>query len=338
MNIININSKKWVLTSFELNQLYFKKLDTKAEKIISKFIQNRFGKFWLNLMTNIKYYKPVSFKNIKLSKKLGSGKNGTVYSYKNVAVKKVVSKQYGEQIISGKIEAQIIDYLDENIVQTGYSPCIIWLYQFENIRTVDYLVLEKMDISLWHFLQKSCPEKTIKGIIFQVLFTLAVLQERLPGFRHNDIKIDNILLHISNNEPLQLKFKNYSWILPSNIPLAKISDFDYSFIPGKISNPKVLLAQKSDFGCSKIPSKIYDTHLFLNSVYKHRNHYSKNVSDWIKEQFSELGEDTTELKFGRLKDPTKWENIFPNPKRLLVSPFFKEFRNTLDKKAPFWGF
>ena len=35
-----------------------------------------------------------------------------------------------------------------------------------------------------------------KVIIFQILFTLAVIQKKYPGFRHNDLKANNILLQV----------------------------------------------------------------------------------------------------------------------------------------------
>jgi len=337
MNIININSKKWVLTSLELNQLYLKKLSYNIEKIVQKYIKKRFGKSWFTLLKSVKYYKNINFNttSIKLTRKLGSGNNATVYSYKNFAVKKIVSKKYDDTIITGKSEAQIIDYLNNNIVLTGFTPCIIWLYQYENIKTVDYLVLEKMDISFWDFSKRIFSELELKGIIFQVLFTLSVLQEKIPGFRHNDLKIDNILLNFKA-EPLQFKFKKNYWRLAENTPIVKISDFDYSFVPGKIINPKVLLAQKNDFGCSKEPSIVYDTHLFLNSVYKHYRKYT-NVAKWIKKNFSELGDNSLELEYGRLKNPEKWENVYPSPLKLLNSSFFKEFKTDFNKLESFWG-
>ena len=335
MNVVNINNKKWVLTSYELNNAFVLTSNYKLEK----YIKNRFGESWFNLLEKIKDYKPMTFKNIKLTHSLGSGKNATVYLYKGYAIKKVKHKKYPDlDLITGKTEADIITYLNEKIVLQGYTPNIIWLFQYDNTSVnTDYLVLEKMEMTLWKYLQKTRSEKLVKGILFQVLFTLCILQYTLPGFRHNDIKTDNILLDFSNKQDLQFKYKDTCWKILAKIPLVKIVDFDYAFIPRKISNKKILGEHPKTFGCTKNPSKIYDAHLFLNSLYNLRHNYPESISKWIKNNFSHLGNESDHLKYGRLIYPEKWEKVYPSPYKLLQGSFFNDFKTQFDKLKPFWG-
>ena len=146
-----------------------------------------------------------------------------------------------------------------------YSPCIITMYQYSNVKKNDYIVMEKLDCTFWNYVQSSPKEKKIKGIILQILFTLLVLQNKAHGFRHNYLKIDNILLDFTpRKQDITLRFKKYFWYLPKDIPIAKIADFDYSCIPNKIINTKINTEHSKSFGCTETPIKIYDTHLFLN--------------------------------------------------------------------------
>lgn len=84
---------------------------------------------------------------------------------------------------------------------------------------------DKLNIS-YNFIQ------IIKRVIFQIIFTLSVIQELYPDFIHNDLFLRNILAIYDNSydsdDYVQYNFKNESYYLPANGIYVKINDFGYS--------------------------------------------------------------------------------------------------------------
>ena len=72
----------------------------------------------------------------------------------------------------------------------------------------------------------------IKRVIFQFMFTLALIQKDYPDFIHNDMFLRNILaINEINYEPtdyVQYNFNSKSYYLPANGIYIKINDFGYS--------------------------------------------------------------------------------------------------------------
>uniref|UniRef100_A0A6C0BNJ7 Protein kinase domain-containing protein n=1 Tax=viral metagenome TaxID=1070528 RepID=A0A6C0BNJ7_9ZZZZ len=56
------------------------------------------------------------------------------------------------------------------------------------------LLAEAADCSLWDLGQKELTSYTWKVLLFQVFFTLKLLAENFPSFRHNDLHIGNVLI------------------------------------------------------------------------------------------------------------------------------------------------
>ncbi len=100
-------------------------------------------------------------------------------------------------------------------------------------------------------------------ILFQVLFTLAQLQSRIPQFRHNDTKCLNILLiqHSSQSEMYYVDGST-SWRVSAPF-CVKLIDFGLSQGTG-LSNPSVEKGEYRASGVVDNGSSIYDMHtLFL---------------------------------------------------------------------------
>ena len=86
--------------------------------------------------------------------------------------------------------------------------------------------------------------KFLPIIIFQLIYTLMVIQEKFPSFRHNDLHLGNILVDIVNKESkmvYQVNYKNkkYNFVIPSYGFQIRIWDFDFSCIDGLINNLKI---------------------------------------------------------------------------------------------------
>jgi len=109
-----------------------------------------------------------------------------------------------------------------------------------------------------------------RSIFFQVLSCLAVIQEKYPGFRHNDLKANNVLVHtikqtIKNNK-FMYKINGQYYIVPNIGFQIKLWDFDFSCIPGIVDNCKVDAEWTSDININPEQNKYYDVHYFFNTL------------------------------------------------------------------------
>lgn len=103
------------------------------------------------------------------------------------------------------------------------------------------------------------------NMFFQLIFTLSIILEKYPNFRHNDLKVDNILVTITDkkyggNYLYFIDNKYYS--LPNIGFQIKLWDFDLSCIKGKIDNYKV--NNMEEFGIRDTKNQYYDLHCFFN--------------------------------------------------------------------------
>lgn len=71
-------------------------------------------------------------------------------------------------------------------------------------------------------------------ILFQIIFTLAIIKYDYPGFSHGDLFVRNILLSIESeyqtNDYIVYHYKQKKFYLPANGIYAKINDFGLSLI------------------------------------------------------------------------------------------------------------
>ena len=112
--------------------------------------------------------------------------------------------------------------------------------------------------------------KTWIGIFFQIIATLAAIQEKYPDFRHNDLKANNILVTI-----LSKRDKNYyteyfigdkKYIVPCIGITLKIWDFDFACIDNIIINDKVNAKWTSKLNINSKRHRYYDFHYFFNTL------------------------------------------------------------------------
>lgn len=92
----------------------------------------------------------------------------------------------------------------------------------------EIILNKKMNINL----KVATFKKFIRRIIFQLIFTLAIIQEKYPMFIHNDLFLRNILgvneILYENNDYVQYNFNSKKYYLPANGIYIKINDFGYS--------------------------------------------------------------------------------------------------------------
>lgn len=106
-----------------------------------------------------------------------------------------------------------------------------------------FIVMEKCHISLREFVRAVAPQPIayhmIKGILFQLIFTLTVITDDYPMFRHGDLHDDNVMLKFDFNysfdpsSPAVVTYKRAGkkWYIPYFGFTPKIIDFGHSVLP-----------------------------------------------------------------------------------------------------------
>ena len=107
-------------------------------------------------------------------------------------------------------------------------------------------------------------------IFFQIISVLAIIQAKYPGFRHNDMKANNLLIHNidKNNKKYLYKINNQQYIVPNIGCQIKLWDFDFACIPGIIENSKVSAEWTTKININPIQNRYYDIHYFYNTLVK----------------------------------------------------------------------
>ena len=111
-----------------------------------------------------------------------------------------------------------------------------------------------------------------RSIIFQFLSCLAVIQEKYPSFRHNDLKANNVLVHTipksKTNNKFMYKINGQKYIVPNIGFQLKLWDFDFACIPGVVDNSKVNDDWTDAINIKPEKNRYYDVHYFFNTLTK----------------------------------------------------------------------
>jgi hypothetical protein len=108
-------------------------------------------------------------------------------------------------------------------------------------------------------------EASLRVMVFQVLYTLAALQKRYPGFRHNDLSTNNVLVKKLRNRPLLSYSVGDRTYYAANNVLPALADYDFVNVPGVLRNQRV---HSGNFKVDGRRNDSYDSHFFLKSVMK----------------------------------------------------------------------
>ena len=117
---------------------------------------------------------------------------------------------------------------------------------------------------------KSMDLKEWRVIIFQILSVLAVIHNKYPSFRHNDMKANNILIHKNGTDSV---IKNYlykingqEYIVPNIGLQIKLWDFDFASIDNLIYNAKVEAKWTTEINITPKQNRYYDIHYFFSTL------------------------------------------------------------------------
>ena len=100
----------------------------------------------------------------------------------------------------------------------------------------------------------------IKVLMFQILYTLSVIQNVYPSWRHNDFHSSNILVQKVKVLPIHYHFKDNHYLIPGIGASIRFWDYDFAN-SNEVHNAKVRNATqeiKEDYGIIELPCQQYD--------------------------------------------------------------------------------
>ena len=177
-----------------------------------------------------------------------------------------------------------------------------------------------------------------KGLIFQVIHTLAVLQKEYSGFRHNNLVLKNIIVYLKNTTNSYTEYDAFSknpdekYYLPNYGFDIKITNFENAIIPKfygdfNTKNKNIKFADQ--------PNAYYDIYVFLNdllegvtkmSTYSDDNNCDKDTKKFLDKVIP------SHIR-GLNMDNFNKNIVIVSPIDLLKDAYFEEFKNKPSKKS-----
>ena len=338
MNDLRNNMYQYVPISQreKLGTELIQKLEKKGcnpEKVLS-VLTNNGGKSGLQLREIITQT-PIRYQNYALAKnfkkgiaKIGQGQYGTIYigcldlgCKQEIAIKKSECK-------SGSIDKEF------KIMSMVYklSPNITIPYHLEKCGLNCVLYLEYASGgSLQEWLLKHAsflkPEQ-IRNIVFQIIYTIKLIQQKYPSFRHNDLKTENVLVNDRASAQGYLKYGNY--YVPNIGVQGLIADFGISNIGDMDGQDVIPEFWKNQYGIIKNSNKLYDIHYFLNDLYRVASFLPQSNTTFIKfikKIFKPeyLGYTTSKIVNMRLRADVSHKDL-PTIDQILNNPYFNTYK------------
>lgn len=173
-------------------------------------------------------------------------------------------------------------------------------------------------------------------ILFQVISVLAVIQAKYPGFRHNDMKANNILIHnidkSQDNKKFIYKINNEIYNVPNIGIQIKLWDFDFACIPNLIYNSKVDAEWTNKINVKAEKNRYYDIHYFINTLTKKGFFPEFWTEPEIPQKVKDLFNRIVPEKYKSGKHISERGRILVNEEYMLpneilkTDPFFKSLR------------
>lgn len=172
-----------------------------------------------------------------------------------------------------------------------------------------------------------------KGLLFQVIHTLAIIQKEFEGFRHNNLILSNILVYLKKSSESFVEydgFKNDKFFVPNVGFDIKITNFEHAVIPkfyglSNMKNPNIKFADQHN--------PYYDLYVFLNDLLegttKMSSYSEGNKCDVETKKF--LDRIIPPHIRGLNQNNFNKNMIIANPIELLYDSYFDEYINKPSK-------
>ena len=145
-------------------------------------------------------------------------KMNEIDEYSNVTV---------EKIPNDKIFNKIIFYnkITNNLVKNDICPNFIYMYNYDSTKL--NILMEKVEGTLLDFLKNDYDEKIFKSALFQIIYSVMILQKKMYTF-HTNLNIKNIFYKKINKSIKYFRYKieTEEYIVPTYGYLFMISNFE----------------------------------------------------------------------------------------------------------------
>jgi len=104
-----------------------------------------------------------------------------------------------------------------------------------------------------------------RQLIFQVIHTLAIIQKEFPGFRHNNLSMENIIIYLKKKDVSKNTyiFGNYKWVIPDIGFDIKITNFEKATLPKYYG---IKNQRDTDIPFINELNPYFDLHTFMSSL------------------------------------------------------------------------
>ena len=304
----------------------------------------------LNYDGNEKYSKSKDIKSLEefihLLKKSPGIKNKPVRLIQDLQTQKILVVKFSfgldNRCVPLNDEYNNLKELCRNNLNVQISK-LVWNSKKENeyhVMCTEYIPPFSINLHNMRDLVKTANENLWKEAFFQVLFTLFILQKKYKGFRHNDLKSDNVLITTTTTKTPQIYCVDSlqmrrTWQCQLGIEI-KIIDFELCYCEnGKLNSKMIDKDIGFDYGLYSLNCNLFDIHLFivdaiLVSVNNENNklliqNLKDFISNFIPLHFFEKENLTLEYRLKK-EDQLKL-NVENGLLDLLIHPYFHNLRN-----------
>lgn len=198
-------------------------------------------------------------------------------------------------------------------------------------------------------------DETWRQALFQTLWTLASLQRKFPGYRHNDLKADNVLVSAPAKtsasyavEPEHRGMIRRVWRFPLKV-WAKLIDFELSCTPEgtDIKSRAVLKGEggvlETEYGLSAKRCDVFDVHLLLfdtlgSSKKNSRVHeqFASFVYSFVPQRYFSTENLTKQCRLSLMEQDNLDRQMGPHLMvKMLAHPYFFHLRGEANDKAEY---
>jgi hypothetical protein len=177
---------------------------------------------------------------------------------------------------------------------------------------------------------RTVSDDTLRKAIFAIIYTLAVLQKAYPGFRHNDLSTNNVLVkRLRNPINVGYHFGGDSFYVDKMPVLVAVSDYDFTHVPNhpNLTNERIVSGK---YRVTETPNQTYDTHFFLKTV-------AKNLGA-SNRQAPETSQFLSGLPFRKEDRLDTLEVPGLEPAKLLRHPYFDPLRRKPPARVETYAF
>ena len=200
-----------------------------------------------------------------------------------------------DQDSSPNVEIRMIKYISEKFVYPAVCPHFVTYIghiscksKSKNQKPYMILMMEQCSTNLERLIeQKSNKQwkylfthKDWDSIMFQIIFSLAVLQKNNKKFKHNDLKPDNVFINVL---PKQEKFYYYLDGIYYTIEtrfVVKIADFGLSCMKDTINNYDMYSGGFEYLGMNQNQNRNSDLFFLFSVIYKYYYAEPKYKKEW----------------------------------------------------------